>query len=109
MTTRVINIKSKESYHVYIGNRIRFHPQKYPQAMWSKRKIEGSNERKKGITTAESIEVHNHYQLSITINTDILYLMNFVLFTRKSKCGRCGKKFWTETGLAVHNLSTHVS
>ena len=61
MATRVINIESKEPYHVYIGNQIRFHPQEYSQSMWGKRKIEGSNERKKGITTAESIEVHNHY------------------------------------------------
>lgn len=34
MTTRVINIKSKESYDVYIGNQVRFHPQKYPQSIW---------------------------------------------------------------------------
>jgi hypothetical protein len=47
MATRVINIESKEPYHVYIGNRIRFHPQEYSQSMWGKRKIEGSNERKK--------------------------------------------------------------
>jgi Domain of unknown function (DUF4326) len=30
LTTRVINIKSKKPYDVYIGNRIRFHP----QSMW---------------------------------------------------------------------------
>jgi hypothetical protein len=34
MTTRVINIKSKQPFDVYIGNRIRFHPQKYPQTRW---------------------------------------------------------------------------
>jgi hypothetical protein len=34
MTTRVINIKSRESFDVYIGNRIRFHPQRYPQTKW---------------------------------------------------------------------------
>jgi Schitoviridae RNA polymerase len=34
LTTRVINIKSKESYDVYIGNQVRFHPQKYPQSIW---------------------------------------------------------------------------
>jgi hypothetical protein len=35
MTTRVINIKSKQDFDVNIGNRIRFHPQKYPQTKWS--------------------------------------------------------------------------
>ena len=34
ITTRVINIKSKQGFDVYIGNRIRFHPQKYPQTKW---------------------------------------------------------------------------
>ena len=34
MTTRVINIKGKHDFDVYIGNRIRFHPQKYPQSKW---------------------------------------------------------------------------
>ena len=34
MTTRVINVKSKQPFDVYIGNRIRFHPQKYPQSKW---------------------------------------------------------------------------
>ena len=34
MSTRVINIKSKQPFDVYIGNRIRFHPQKYPQTKW---------------------------------------------------------------------------
>jgi hypothetical protein len=34
MTTRVINIKSKQPFDVYIGNRIRFHPRKYPQTKW---------------------------------------------------------------------------
>jgi hypothetical protein len=34
MTTRVINIKSKQPFDVYIGNRIRFHPEKYPQTKW---------------------------------------------------------------------------
>jgi hypothetical protein len=34
LTTSVINIKSKEPYDVYIGNRIRFHLQKYPQSTW---------------------------------------------------------------------------
>jgi hypothetical protein len=34
MTTHVINIKSKEHFDVYIGNRIRYHPDKYPQTKW---------------------------------------------------------------------------
>jgi hypothetical protein len=34
MTTRVINIKNKQPFDVYIGNRIRFHPEKYPQSKW---------------------------------------------------------------------------
>lgn len=35
MTTRVINCKGGyEKYDVYIGNRIRFHPKKYPQSKW---------------------------------------------------------------------------
>jgi len=34
MTIRVINIKSKQPFDVYIGNRIRFHPEKYPQTKW---------------------------------------------------------------------------
>jgi hypothetical protein len=34
MTTRVININSKQDFDVYIGNRIRFHPLKYPQTKW---------------------------------------------------------------------------
>ena len=34
MTTSGINIKSKVSYDVYIGNQVRFHPQKYPQSIW---------------------------------------------------------------------------
>ena len=35
MTTRVINCKGgHENYDVYIGNRIRFHPEKYPQSKW---------------------------------------------------------------------------
>lgn len=34
MTTRVINIKSKQPFDVYIGNRIRFQPAKYPQTKW---------------------------------------------------------------------------
>jgi hypothetical protein len=34
MNTRVINIKSKQHFDVYIGNRIRFHPQKYPPSKW---------------------------------------------------------------------------
>jgi hypothetical protein len=34
MTTRVINIKSQQPFDVYIGNRIRFHPQKYLQTKW---------------------------------------------------------------------------
>ena len=32
MTMRVINIKSKEHFDIYIGNRVRFHPEKYPYA-----------------------------------------------------------------------------
>lgn len=31
MTTRVINIKSKEHFDIYISNRVRFHPEMYPQ------------------------------------------------------------------------------
>ena len=31
MNTRVINIKSKKYFDIYIGNRVRFHPEKYPQ------------------------------------------------------------------------------
>jgi hypothetical protein len=34
MTKHVINIKSKQPFDVYIGNRIRFHPQKYLQSKW---------------------------------------------------------------------------
>jgi hypothetical protein len=34
MTTHIINIKSKQTFDVYIGNRIRFHPEKYPQTKW---------------------------------------------------------------------------
>jgi hypothetical protein len=35
MTIRVINCKGgHENYDVYIGNRIRFHPEKYPQSKW---------------------------------------------------------------------------
>jgi hypothetical protein len=34
MSTRIINIKNKQDFDVYIGNRIRFHPQKYPQTKW---------------------------------------------------------------------------
>jgi hypothetical protein len=34
MTTRIINIKSKQSFDIYIDNRIRFHPKKYPQSKW---------------------------------------------------------------------------
>ena len=34
MTTRVINIKTLEPYDVYIGNFVRFHPEKYPQTKW---------------------------------------------------------------------------
>ena len=34
MTTRVINIKTLEPYDVYIGNLVRFHPEKYPQTKW---------------------------------------------------------------------------
>jgi Domain of unknown function (DUF4326) len=34
MTIHVVNIKSKQPFDVYIGNRIRFHPQKYPQTKW---------------------------------------------------------------------------
>jgi hypothetical protein len=34
MTTPVINIKNKQPFDVYIGNRIRFHPEKYPQSKW---------------------------------------------------------------------------
>jgi hypothetical protein len=34
INTRVINIKSKQPFDVYIGNRIRFHPAKYPQSKW---------------------------------------------------------------------------
>lgn len=31
--TRVINIRSKQPYDIYIGN-LRYHPQKYPQTKW---------------------------------------------------------------------------
>ena len=31
---RIINIKNKQPFDVYIGNRIRFHPAKYPQSKW---------------------------------------------------------------------------
>jgi Domain of unknown function (DUF4326) len=34
LTTRVVNIKSKEHFDIYIGNRVRFHPYKYPQTKW---------------------------------------------------------------------------
>ena len=36
MTTRVINCKGgrEKNYDVYIGNLIRFHPEKYPQSKW---------------------------------------------------------------------------
>jgi hypothetical protein len=34
LTTRVINIKTLEPYDVYIGNFVRFHPEKYPQTKW---------------------------------------------------------------------------
>jgi hypothetical protein len=34
MTTRVVNIKSKQPFDVYIGNRIRFYPKKYLQTKW---------------------------------------------------------------------------
>jgi hypothetical protein len=34
MVTRVINIRSKEPYDVYIGNIVRYHPDKYPQTIW---------------------------------------------------------------------------
>jgi Domain of unknown function (DUF4326) len=34
MTTHAVNIKSKQPFDVYIGNRIRFHPEKYPQTKW---------------------------------------------------------------------------
>jgi hypothetical protein len=34
MTTRVINIKTLEPYDVYIGNLVRFHPERYPQTKW---------------------------------------------------------------------------
>jgi Schitoviridae RNA polymerase len=34
MTTRVVNIKNKQDFDVYIGNKIRLHPQKYPQTKW---------------------------------------------------------------------------
>ena len=35
MTTRVVNCTGgNRNYDVYIGNRIRFHPQKYPQSKW---------------------------------------------------------------------------
>jgi hypothetical protein len=35
MTTRVVNCTGgNRNYDVYIGNRIRFHSQKYPQSKW---------------------------------------------------------------------------
>ena len=34
MSTRIINIKSKQDFDVYTGNRIRFHPRKYLQTKW---------------------------------------------------------------------------
>jgi hypothetical protein len=40
MVTRVINIKNKEPYDVYIGNIARYHPDKYPQTIWGNPRAE---------------------------------------------------------------------
>ena len=34
MALRVINIKNKEHFDIYIGNRVRFHPEKYLEPNW---------------------------------------------------------------------------
>jgi hypothetical protein len=34
LTTQVINIKNKQHWDTYIGNKVRFHPDRYPQTKW---------------------------------------------------------------------------
>jgi len=72
MTTRVINCKtSHEKPDVYIGRRIRFHPDKYPKSKWANpfvedkvNKKDGSIIKKRDGTREEVIEKYRKWLLS---------------------------------------------
>ena len=56
MTTRVINCTGgNRSYHVYIGNLIRFHPHTYPQSKW------GNPFKVKKYGREKAIEMYREY------------------------------------------------